>query len=193
MNSLGRLHDALRALGTLLEAQREEHSIVVVGGVAMNMSGVHARATADVDVIALAEQRGLTPILIRPDPLPEALQRGIQRVGSDFGLGPNWVNTVVAMQWAQGLPPGLSEHLSWVTFGGLRVGIAGRAALISLKLFATVDRGPTSVHMQDLLRLAPSSEEIAEATKWVETQDASEVFATELKEVVKYVLSRTDQ
>lgn len=192
MNALGRLQDALGALGSLLLAQGEEHSIVVVGGVAMNLSGVHARATADVDVIALVEQQDLTPVLIRPEPLPEGLQRAIERVGSDFSLGPNWVNTVVAMQWTQGLPPGLSENLFWVTLGGLRVGVAGRAALISLKLFATVDRGPRSVHMQDLLRLTPSKAEIAQAEQWVQTQDASEVFATELKEVVAYVLSRTD-
>lgn len=191
MSSLGRLEDALRALGSLLKANGEEHSIVVVGGVAMNLSRVHLRATADVDVIALAAWDGPLPVLLCPDPLPEPLQRAIERVGADFGLGADWMNTMVAKQWTQGLPPDLSEDLSWFTFGGLRVGVAGRAALIALKLYATVDRGPRSVHMQDLLRLTPSEAELAEAARWVETQDVSEVFASDLKEALKYVASRT--
>lgn len=47
--------------------------------------------------------------------------------------------------------------------------------MIALKLFAAIDRGPRSVHMQDLLRLEPSDEELESAAAWVGTQDASEV------------------
>ena len=38
-----------------------------------------------------------------------------------------------------------------------------RSALLALKLFAAVDRGPRSVHMQDLLALRPTSLELKDA------------------------------
>lgn len=55
---------------------------------------------------------------------------------------------------------------------------------------AAVDQGPESVHLQDLLRLSPSQEELARAADWVATQDASEAFDRMLREVVEHVRQR---
>jgi hypothetical protein len=50
-----------------------------------------------------------------------------------------------------------------------------------------VDQGPESVHVQDLVSLRPTEEELEEAADWVRSQDASPEFATMTHEVVRYV------
>ncbi|HET6566659.1 MAG TPA: hypothetical protein VFG50_01770, partial [Rhodothermales bacterium] len=73
------------------------------------------------------------------------------------------------------------------TYGALRVGLAGRQTLITLKLFASADRGPTSVHYQDLVRLQPNDEELEQSAIWVRTQDASEDFVVFIDQVIEHV------
>ncbi len=188
ISGLGPLADALEALGALLEANGHTEHLVVVGGVAMNLRGFHARGTSDVDVIArgIPTMQG-APVLFTPEPLPEVVEAGIRRVARDFGLAPDWMNTVVAKQWHGGMPPGLADDLEWHPFGSLHVGVPGRGAMTALKLFAAMDQGPRSVHMQDLLRLAPSDAELERAAEWVATQDASEAFHAQIPQALEYV------
>jgi len=182
---------ALDAVGELLEEEGEEVAIVVVGGTALNLLGVVERATFDVDVIARAEGLTAGTLLLRPaSPLPEALNRAAARVARDFGLDPSWMNSEVSAQWSQGLPPITLEETTWRTFGGLTVGLAGRRPMVALKLFAAVDRGPRSVHLQDLLILAPTDEELDQAADWVKRQDASPNFAGMVEEVIRHVRQR---
>lgn len=183
ISSLGALDGALRALGAFLEANGQTEYLVVVGGVAMNLRGFHARGTSDVDVIA----RATPPVLFTPDPLPDFVEAGIKRVARDFGLDADWMNTVVAKQWHGGMPPGLAEDLEWHQFGALHVGVPGREAMAALKLFAAIDQGPRSVHMQDLLRLRPTEEELERAARWVASQDASAAFHVQIPEALEYV------
>jgi len=186
---LGPLTGALLALGALLEAQGHAEHLVVVGGVAMNLRGFNSRGTSDVDVIARAAPAGggEAPVLFTPEPLPAVLEAGIRRVARDFGLDADWMNTVVAKQWLAGMPPGLAEDLEWHHFGALHVGVPGREAMIALKLFAAMDRGPRSVHMQDLIRLDPDVDELERAASWVASQDASEVFHAQIPEALEHV------
>lgn len=189
--SLGQLRAPIQALGDLLARAGEEAHLVVVGGVAILLRGVRARPTGDVDVLARGElTAGGGLRFVPPDPLPSAVQSAVARVARDFGLPSDWLNTVVAKQWRQrvfALPPGLIEETTWYTLGGLHMGIAGRRALIALKLYAAVDAGPRSVHTQDLLALAPAEFELSEATAWVAAQDASPEFATMLEQAIAYV------
>lgn len=97
------------------------------------------------------------------------------------------MNTDVALQWRSGLPPGLEEELTWRRYDALSVGLVGRRALTALKLFAAVDGGPGGVHFQDLVALGPTESELAEASAWVRTQDASVVFEQMVGEVVTLV------
>lgn len=138
-------------------------------------------------MIARAEMEHGLPVLIRPEPLPQALVDGIAQVARDFGLPADWMNTAVAEQWRYGLPPTMADGIEWHAYGGLHVGIAGRQALIALKLFAAVDQGPRSVHMQDLLRFRATEDELANAAAWVGQQDASAQFAADLEETLAYV------
>jgi len=77
--------------------------------------------------------------LVSPDSMPEVLQDAVERVRRDFNLKHGWLNTAVANQWETSLPPSLTEDLTWRTYGGLRVGVAGRRPLIALKLLAVVE------------------------------------------------------
>jgi hypothetical protein len=181
------LLEALRACGDLLEAEGQRVRVVVVGGASLNLLGLVQRSTADVDVIARAELHGRRLTLVRAEPFPTALNRAIERVARDLGLPPDWLNAEIGMQWSQGLPPGIEDDLTWHTFGGLEVGLAGRRTLVALKLFAAADRGPRSVHLQDLIALRPTDDELASAQAWVSGQDAAPEFQQILRQVVEHV------
>ena len=176
----------LDAVGAHLEAAGAAVSIVVVGGAALALRGWVPRTTQDVDVIALASAPGT----LLPPRFPEALVSAIARVARDFNLPEHWLNSAVGAQWRSGLPDGLATDLEWRTFRALRVGLAGRSTLIALKLFAAVDKGPMSVHLQDLLVLAPSDEELARASTWVLTQDIAPEWPQFVTEVVDHVRTR---
>lgn len=185
------IQELLAAVGDHLESSGHSAAIVVVGGSTLAVRGWVDRVTADVDVIAQARRDGERRVLVAPDPLPTPLRDAVAVVARDYGLPPGWLNTTVGLQWKYGLPEGFLDEVEWVEYGGLEVGFAGRRSLIALKLFAAVDQGPTSVHLQDLLRLSPSPEEVARAADWVATQDASEAFGRMLREVVEHVRERS--
>ena len=96
----------------------------------------------------------------------------------------------VGAQWRAGLPTGLAHELEWRRFGALRVGLAGRNTLIALKLFAATDRGPPSVHAQDLAFLAPTDDELERGRTWVLTQDLAPEWPPLVTEVVNHVRAR---
>lgn len=189
------LDTVLHALGDLLSVEGEAVRLIVVGGAALSLLGLVERTTDDVDVIARAESEASPTAPLPPEPLPEALTRAAATVARDFGLPPDWLNTEIAAQWRTGLPPGLADDLTWRRYGGLRLGLVGRRTLVTLKLFAAVDRGPRSVHFQDLLALRPTAEELGAAAAWVRTQDAHPDFASLVDQVVERALqdSRTDE
>lgn len=189
-----RLDEVLGAVGELLQARGESIGIVVVGGASLNLLGLVSRTTSDVDVIATTERNeasGAIQLHPPPHPLPTALQEAILTVARDFGLPRDWMNTEIAAQWRQGLPPWLSDDLAWRNYAGLHVGLAGRRSLVALKLFAAVDQGPTSVHYQDLRALNPTPQELEEAADWVRTQDAAPEFSDMLDQVIGHVLRDT--
>jgi hypothetical protein len=182
------IENAFRHTGDLLKADGEEAAVVVVGGATLNLLGIVRRTTSDVDVIAQAfREPGGRLRLGQAEPFPAALERAIETVARDLGLEPDWMNAVVGKQWVAGLPPGIEHDVEWRGYGGLRVGLVGRRTLIALKLFAAVDQGARSVHMQDLLALVPADVELAEAAAWVVTQAAAAEFPRLVQQAVEHV------
>lgn len=183
------LKTALQAVGELLAVESEQVAIVVVGGATLNLLGIVRRGTSDVDVIARASRTASGDFrLERATPFPPSLERAIRTVARDFGLSVNWMNAMIEAQWVPGLPPGLAEDITWRNYGGgLDVGLVGRRTLIALKLFAAVDRGPLSVHLQDLVALSPTADEMERAAIWVRTQDAGPAWAGNVGEVIEHV------
>ncbi len=183
------IEQALAATGELLAAAGEALAVVVVGGAGLAVLGVVQRVTNDVDVIALAEDTPEGIVLGNARPLPPALQRAASTVARDLDLPEDWLNSEVGSQYAVGLPPGMADELTWRTYAALRVGFAGRQALIKLKLFAATDHSPTSVHTQDLIALAPTQLELAAAVDWVTQQDASPEFGEMVGRVITHVVA----
>ena len=183
---------ALRALGEILASQGEHAAVVVVGGTALIMQGFVARATRDVDVIAISldPPERKRKAIEAPEPLPESLVRAIARVARDYNLPDDWMNTTVGLQWKTGLPPGFEERIHWEQYDGLWLGLADRYDLIFLKLYAAADsEGSSSVHYQDLMALQPTNEELDAAARWVRSQDPSTPFARILDQVLEHAKS----
>ena len=185
---------ALRLVGERVAAAGLEFRVVIIGGAALNFKGVIARATSDVDIIALAtESAGGVALSPPPEPLPEALLAASRAVAKDLGLDPDWLDRRPAELWRHGLPAGLATRLSWERTGGLWIGIVDRIDLIPLKLYAAADESWVGQgrHYRDLLALRPAAEELRSAREWVEQQDASAEFARLLERVVQELRNET--
>lgn len=181
------LEQLFSAVGEHLAAAGASAAIVVVGGSTLAVMGWVQRTTKDVDVIAQASITASGTHLRAPEPLPPALVRAVERVGRDFGLPVDWLNTVIGAQWDFGLPAGFAQEIEWREFGPLTVGFAGRNSIIALKLFAVVDQGPGSVHLQDLVALGPTSDELDQAANWVLSQDQGDHFPALVEKVKEHV------
>jgi hypothetical protein len=183
------LEGALAALGEILAAEGNRLAIVVVGGATMNLLGIIRRSTSDIDVIARAHRDETGALrIVPPEPFPPELRQAIRTVARDLGLADEWMNAVVGAQWALGLPPDITEDITWRNYGGgLDVGLVGRRTLIALKLFAAADGAPGSVHVQDLVALQPTPAELASAVEWVRTQDEAPEWTSLVEEVCRHV------
>ena len=183
------IEQALQRVGELLEAADAPNAIVIVGGAALTLLGVVSRATRDVDILAFARPGARDSWTLEPpqERLPDALAAAIRTVGRDLGLADDWLNAGPALQWKQGLPPGLGTRIQWRQYAALRVGVVGRKDLIWLKLYATADDRPEGRHARDLAALDPTDAELEEAARWVKTQDAGPAFPGLVDEVVNYV------
>jgi len=160
--------------------------IVVIGGTALAALGLVIRTTKDVDVLGEASLKKGSIRIRKMKDFPEYLKRAASKVQRDFNLPENWLNLGPASQLELGLPEGFESRLIRKKYGDyLTVYFASRIDLIHLKLFAAVDRD--DYHIQDLLALKPSEEEIEKAVRWVLTQDISEGFRRLLKKLLEEI------
>lgn len=162
--------------------------LVICGGSALAALGLTTRTTGDADVLGRAEEEG-GEVRIFPLPsLPMWLEEAARAVAGDFGLPGTWLNTGPAGQLGGGLPPGLSGRLIKSVCGPrLTVYYISRFDQIFFKLFASADRGPGDYHVSDLLALKPAAGEMAEAARWVLTQDAAPEFPGLLKDLLRKI------
>lgn len=126
----------------------------------MQLVGLIARATKDIDVVAQIGGRGLVGIEALPAPLEEA----VRDIAAVFGL-----------------PPGILQRAHRRTWGGLVLQLADRRDHIFFKLYAAADQGPRSKHFEDLLRLRPTADELHAAAARARTHDTSDAFEGELR------------
>jgi hypothetical protein len=184
----------LAALGEILGSSSLSVQILIVGGASLSLAGwIPPRSTRDVDVLAAIEGDAAGPVLVPAAQLPPAFFDAVARVARDFNLPSDWLNVEIAAQWKTGLPPSASNDMEWRDYGALKVALAGRSTMIALKLFATVDRGPESVHFQDLVALDPTADELVAAASWVRSQDVAPEFASILEQAIAEVRSHVER
>ena len=184
------LERALGLVGQLLQSDEETASVVIIGGAALNLLGVVSRTTRDVDVVAMTSAPGAA-LVAPPNPLPAALMKAVESVARDLGLAPNWLNRGPASQWEIGLPPGFASRLHWRSYGPLHVGIADRFDLVHFKLEAAADQ-PSSEgnrHLEDLLALRPSDNDLHAAIAWVKEKNVGPGYHDVVNKVRDYVVA----
>ena len=180
MQDLGekRIYEALSLMGEYLrEEDLGPYRLVIGGGAALIARSLVSRTTKDVDIVALLDDDGK---LISPDPLPKELLSVAETVQHTLDLKDEWLNNGPSREpgglFQLGLPDGLVERLSRRDFGTrLTAFFLDRCDHIHLKLYASVDAGPGR-HVDDLLELNPTGEELAAASKWAIRQDPSGEF-----------------
>jgi Nucleotidyltransferase of unknown function (DUF6036) len=158
MENIGpdQLEIILAAMNDQLAVADASVHLVVIGGSGLIALEAVARATRDVDVVALEEDGEL----VSAEPLPNAVRDAAAIVARDFGLEPNWLNAGPTGLLLHGLPEGFPDRLTSRDFGdALRVSFASRIDQVFLKLYAAADRREPR-DFADLRRLRPTDEEL---------------------------------
>lgn len=175
------LDDLLRRVGDLLADRVEPVEVVAIGGGSLLLLGLIKRPTRDLDIVAVVE-RGR---LLRADPMPIALKAAVADVAELKGIDPHWMNAAPSSLVDLGLPEGFMQRADRRVYGGLTLHLATRLDQIAFKLYAAVDQGPDSKHVDDLTLLAPTNAELLNAAKWARTHDPSLGF----REILVHVLA----
>jgi len=180
---------ALSALGEQLEGiAREPFELLACGGSALQVLGLIQRATKDVDIVAYVrrDERG-DPTFMKADPLNPELLLAARKVARDFNLPDNWLNAGPASALDFGLPEGLLGRVVTRQFGTkLIVHFLGRYDQICFKVYAATDQGPGK-HLDDLLLLKPTADEIEQAARWSMSHDSSEGYRQSLRDLLEYI------
>lgn len=181
------LDKALALLGELLVARNHPHQhYVVCGGSSLLALGlVNRTTTQDVDILARID----ASCLVTPRPLPDWLLNAAGEVARQLDLPSDWLNDRVAEAtlFQCGLPEGLQQRLTSRNYGHrLDISYIGRRDQIFLKLHAAVDRDGGR-HLQDLLELQPTADELLDAAKWTRTQDPSAGYRMLLGQMLKHL------
>ena len=182
MNSLD-IEKMLKALNSQLEKINKRIEIVVCGGIALAIMGLVKRTTKDIDVLGIVQKNNENFKIVKAD-FPSWFETIIKKVARDFNLPNDWINAGPTSMVDLGLPKGLIERLIEKKYGNnLTVYYISRFDQIHFKLYASVDRG--GYHVDDLLKLKPTNEEIEAAALWSMSQDISNGYRIILKDLLK--------
>jgi hypothetical protein len=183
------VENILAALGEQLESLLENQiELLVCGGSALNILGLVQRTTEDIDILAYVRRDGEGKIsIVKAEPLTPELTEAAKKVARDFNLPERWLNPGPASAVDFGLPDGLMERVITRQYGQkLIVQFLGRYDQIHFKVYAAVDQG-AGKHLDDLLALKPTSEEIENAARWSMTHDVSDGYKQNLKAMLIYL------
>jgi len=189
LNDQKDVDDILTALGEQLEQTTDETiELLVCGGSALNVVGLVQRTTKDVDVLAYINRNKKGEIFfIKAEPLNPALIEAAKKVARDFNLPETWLNAGPASAVDFGLPDGLMTRVVTRQYKPkLIVHFLGRYDQIHLKLYAVVDQG-AGKHLDDLIALTPTSDELENAARWSMTHDVSAGFKQSITDVLTYL------
>lgn len=144
--------------------------IFICGGAALSVLGLVDRTTKDIDIVAPCE-------------LPPTFFDAAKIVGREFGLPENWINQGPKMLAEMGLPDGFENRAFTKRYGKrLTACFASRLDQIFFKTYASVDRA--GYHVDDLLALGPTTDELIAAAAWCMQHDVSEAFKGQMRSML---------
>jgi hypothetical protein len=108
--------------------------------------------------------------------MPEPLRIAVLDVARTYGLPNDWVNLGPESLLDLGLPDGFVERLERRDYRGLVTWLAGRFDMVCFKLYAAVDQGLRSRHLQDLRELRPDRGELLSAARRTISHDPSPAY-----------------
>jgi len=163
--------EMLAALGELLESEAfESVDLIICGGMALVLQRFSDRPTRDIDTLGIVvEQDGA--LELRKPLFSADLRLAIERVGTVFGKGKNWLNTGPISLHDTDLPDGLIERAETRRYGQvLTIRLCSREDLVLFKMWAACLRsGPD---MDDLVEMDATEEEATKGYLWCLGQGA---------------------
>lgn len=181
-NSAEVIHQRLSDVSDALELE-ESHALdlLICGGAALAVMGFVARATDDIDVLALV----LDEKDVAAKPFPKELSAAVERVARTRGIPEVWLNPGPADMQQFGLPEGIVGRATAREYGPLLTArFLARYDQIHLKLYAAVDQSGGK-HLSDLKQLEPTIDELCDASRWCVTQDPSPGFRASMEWFLK--------
>ena len=184
------IESALKKLNAkMVYGQIEPVALVCCGGAALNIMGLIARSTNDVDIVAVAEVKKSGKVAIHMgEPLPKRFRELVAEIGVELGIREDWLNFGPSPLRKFGLPPGLQGRLTKRVYGPcLTVFYISRFDQIHFKIYATMDPKAGTRHLADLLDLEPTADESRAAAKWMLSRKTSKPFRSKLAEVLERI------
>ena len=184
------IENSLVLLGKRLEIEKlEPIEIIVCGGSALIIMDLIKRTfTKDVDMVGFLKKNANGDYAVEECAvLPAKMAEVIKQISKDLGLEENWLNSGPAGLVRFGLPAGFIDRLYAKQYSSvLTVHFISRVDQIFFKLYAAVDSGPGR-HIDDLMDLKPTAEELFNAATWAVTQDSSDGFKIVLKDMLEKI------
>jgi hypothetical protein len=116
-----------------------------------------------------------------------AVSDAIVDVARTYGLASDWVNLGPESLLDLGLPDGFLGRLERHGYGGIVAWLADRRDMVCFKLYAAVDQGTRSRHLQDLRELRPDRDELLAAARWSVTHDPSPGYRSLLVDTLRHL------
>lgn len=142
-------------------------TIVCCGASALCVLGAFSRRTLDVDAIGMVDPSG--EIIGIGEFAPE-VKDAITAAGAVLGLTPGWFNAAASAILVRGLPKGAIERSTKhrMEFGPcLTIRFMDRIDLIALKMYAALDPHEGRRHIEDLVSIGPTLEELRHGADWI--------------------------
>lgn len=183
------IEKSLILLGERLEIDEfEPIEIIVCGGSALIvMNLIKRETTKDVDMVGFLKKDSKGKYIVEEClVIPATMKKAINQIAKDLGLEENWLNAdPTRLLKFGGLPDGLIGRLQAKKYGKvLTVHFISRIDQIYFKLYAAADSGPGR-HVDDLIDLKPTDDELFNASNWAMMQDNSEGFKKILKDMLE--------
>lgn len=189
MRSFSHLSDVERALSELgrqLALRDADHATVICCGASVLCAlGLLSRRTLDVDALGMIDEAGR---LLAIEKFSAEMVDAVSASGLALDLAPEWFNAAASAVLSRGLPAGALERSERHSFDFgpcLTVRFLDRVDLIALKMFAALDPHNGRRHMEDLVEIRPSRDELRHGVDWISGWPSNTAFQQAVRRLLE--------